>query len=110
MGSGGGEGRVVWGGTKPGQKRDALNSRCESDANQMPHETAHCKTDSGWDGRKEKVLWEKPPTPTPSKASWLVRVLQLDPFATEKEKTEKNLEKPLGSLLSLLLLFFDGGQ
>lgn len=62
-------------------------------------------------GREEREsLVGEAPHPTPSQASWLVKVLQLDPFATEKEKTEKNLEKPLRSLLSLLLLLFDGGQ
>lgn len=62
----------------------------------------------GWEERESLV--GETPHPTPGKASWLVRVLQLDPFATEKEKTEKNLEKPLRSLLSLLLLFSDGVQ
>lgn len=63
------------------------------------------------DGTEEREsLVGEAPHPTPSQASRLVKVLQRDPFATEKENTEKNLGKPLRSLRSLLLLLFGGGQ
>lgn len=55
-----------------------------SNANQTPSEAANCKTDSVWDGRKETVVCENP-----LQSLGLVRVLQLDPFATEKENKTK---------------------